>query len=117
MVLKRNVSPSRVAWRAISGLLSQAIIGAGGLPRLPAIASSYVCFCSGLISSGESSLIRMVVFPFLLLFFRRCERQRSNPVYCALTAGLLRRLRSLRKRFAFVAGNDEERIYLIGGAY
>ena len=40
MVLKRITSPSRVACLAISGLLSQAIIGAGGAPRLPAIDSS-----------------------------------------------------------------------------
>jgi hypothetical protein len=39
-VSKRRKAPSRVACRAISGLLSQAIIGGGGAPRLLAIDSS-----------------------------------------------------------------------------
>jgi hypothetical protein len=36
---------------------------------------------------------------------RHCERKRSNPVKDK-SAGLLRRFTPLRKRFAFVAGND-----------
>jgi hypothetical protein len=45
----------------MSGLLSQAIIGAGGAPRLPAIASSWISFWSAFISPGESNFSRIGV--------------------------------------------------------
>jgi hypothetical protein len=52
-----------------------------------------------------------MVLPLLLLFavsHRHCERSEAIHRATRRKYGLLRRFAPLRKRFAFVAGNDDE---------